>query len=142
MCGIAGLIHRGKQADIGGELLSMLQALKHRGPDSTGLAVYGSSSGIDESEYVMRYKVAEGAELATGFRIFDQIKERRAAVQARLAESAATILSEEEATEYAFRCRFNFEGDMRRLANYLEDIEGVEILSIGNWPDASYLPQN
>ena len=131
MCGIAGLIHRGKQADIGGELLSMLQALKHRGPDSTGLAVYGSSSGIDESEYVMRYKVAEGAELATGFRIFDQIKERRAAVQARLAEIDATILSEEEATEYAYRCRFNFEGDMRRLANYLEDIEGVEILSIG-----------
>ena len=131
MCGIAGLIHRGKQADIGGELLLMLQALKHRGPDSTGLAVYGSSSGIDESEYVMRYKVAEGAELATGFRIFDQIKERRAAVQARLAEIDATILSEEEATEYAYRCRFNFEGDMRRLANYLEDIEGVEILSIG-----------
>ena len=131
MCGIAGLIHRGKEADIGGELLSMLQALKHRGPDSTGLAVYGSSSETDASEYVMRYKVAEGAELASGFRIFDQIKERRAAVQARLAESAATILSEEEATEYAFRCRFNFEGDMRRLANYLEDIEGVEILSIG-----------
>lgn len=131
MCGIAGLIHRGKQADIGDELLAMLQALKHRGPDSTGLAVYGASKDIGDGDYVMRYKVAEGAELATGFRIFDQIKERRAAVQTRLAESDATVLLDEGATEYAFRCRFNYKGDMRRLASYLEDIDGVEILSIG-----------
>lgn len=131
MCGIAGLIHRGKQADIGGELLLMLQALKHRGPDSTGLAVYGSTQDVGATEYVMRYKVAEGAELSTGFKIFDQIKERHEAVHARLSESGAKVSLEEEATEYAFRCRFNFDGDMRRLANYLEDIEGVEILSIG-----------
>ena len=131
MCGIAGLIHRGKQADIGSELLLMLQALKHRGPDSTGLAVYGSTDEVDASEYVMRYKVAEGAELATGFRIFEQIKERHAAVHDRLAESGAKLISEEEATQYAFRSRFNFDGDMRRLADYLEDVDGVEILSIG-----------
>ena len=36
MCGIAGLIHRGKTVDIGSEMQGMLQALKHRGPDSTG----------------------------------------------------------------------------------------------------------
>ena len=41
MCGIAGLIHRGKRSDIGSELSSMLQSLKHRGPDSTGFALYG-----------------------------------------------------------------------------------------------------
>ena len=35
MCGIAGLIHRGKSSDVGNELQLMLQALKHRGPDST-----------------------------------------------------------------------------------------------------------
>ena len=38
MCGIAGLIHRGKSADVGSELTSMLQALKHRGPDSTAVS--------------------------------------------------------------------------------------------------------
>ena len=37
MCGIAGLIHRGKTSNVGSELQQMLQALKHRGPDSTGL---------------------------------------------------------------------------------------------------------
>ncbi|MYD78883.1 MAG: glutamine amidotransferase, partial [Gammaproteobacteria bacterium] len=44
MCGIAGLIHRGNTANIGSELLSMLQSLKHRGPDSTGLAMNGNVS--------------------------------------------------------------------------------------------------
>ena len=133
MCGIAGLIHRGATADIGSELLSMLQALKHRGPDSTGLAMYGSPTrSQDVSEYVMRYKVAEGADLATGFKIHDEISERFAEVRNRLAEYKAEVIIVEDATPYARRCRFRYEGDMRRLADYLEDIEGVEILSIGN----------
>ena len=34
MCGIAGLIHRGKSSNVGSELQGMLQALKHRGEDS------------------------------------------------------------------------------------------------------------
>ena len=37
MCGIAGLIHRGKSSNVGEELQSMLQALKHRGPDANGV---------------------------------------------------------------------------------------------------------
>ena len=41
MCGIAGLIHRGRTGDIGREMTAMLQSMKHRGPDSTGYAVYG-----------------------------------------------------------------------------------------------------
>ena len=41
MCGIAGLIHKNKTVDIGQVLQDMLQALKHRGPDSTGFALYG-----------------------------------------------------------------------------------------------------
>ena len=43
MCGIAGLIHRGKSSNIGQELQGMLQALKHRGEDSTGYALYGDT---------------------------------------------------------------------------------------------------
>ena len=56
MCGIAGLIHRGKSSSVGAEMTSMLQALKHRGPDSTGFAVYGEPKAGD---YIMRVKVAE-----------------------------------------------------------------------------------
>ena len=56
MCGIAGLIHKGKSSNVGKELQSMLQALKHRGPDSTGYALYAQNDG---QNFIMRFKVGE-----------------------------------------------------------------------------------
>ncbi len=129
MCGIAGLIHRGASADIGSELTAMLQSLKHRGPDSTGFALYGNPAG---ERYVMRFKVAEQEEARKGFDIHHKMRERKAAVDERMAELKAEILEEDTATEYAYRYLFNHSGDMRRLADYIEDIEGVEILSLGH----------
>ena len=128
MCGIAGLIHRGKTGDIGREMTAMLQSLKHRGPDSTGYALYGKPHG---KELVLRFKVAEQDEMAKGFDIHHQVKERRAAVDRRLAELGAKVIEQDEATEYAFRYRLEFGGDRRKLADYIEDIDGAEILSLG-----------
>jgi hypothetical protein len=128
MCGIAGLIHRGKTGDIGREMTAMLQSLKHRGPDSTGYALYGKPHG---EELVLRFKVAEQDEMAKGFDIHHQVKERRAAVDRRLAELGAKVIEQDEATGYAFRYRLEFGGDRRKLADYIEDIDGAEILSLG-----------
>ena len=129
MCGIAGVIHRGGTADIGGEMTSMLQSLKHRGPDSTGFAIYGKPN-LDE--YVMRFKVAEQEDLESGFQIHQAIRDRKAAVDARLAEKGAELIDEQLATEYAFRYRFSFDGEVENLARYIEDVEGAEILSLGH----------
>jgi glutamate synthase domain-containing protein 1 len=128
MCGIAGLIHRGKTGDIGQEMTAMLQSLKHRGPDSTGYALYGTPHG---KELVLRFKVAEQDEMAKGFDIHHQVKARRALVDKRLAEMGAKILEQDEATEYAYRYRIEYAGDRRKLADYIEDIDGAEILSLG-----------
>ena len=128
MCGIAGLIHRGKNSDVGSELTSMLQALRHRGPDSTGFALYGNPT---ESEHIIRFKLAEQADLKAGFQIHDEIKERQAEVDRRMEEMGARVTGKDIATEYARRYRFTFDGDMKRLADYIEDVEEVEILSIG-----------
>ena len=128
MCGIAGLIHRGKSADVGGQLTSMLQALRHRGPDSTGFALYGKSIA---SEYVMRFKLAEQEDFKSGFQIHDEVKERQAEVDRRMEEIGAHVLEKKVPTEYARKYRFTFDGDMKRLADYMEDIKDVEILSIG-----------
>jgi len=128
MCGIAGLIHRGKSSDIGSEMVSMLQSLKHRGPDSTGFALYGVP---EEDQCVLRFKVAEQEDLKSGFDIHAQIKERKAQVDDRIKELGAVIVEQDEATEYAFRYEFTYDGDMRRLADYVEDVDGAEILSIG-----------
>jgi hypothetical protein len=128
MCGIAGLIHRGKTGDIGREMTAMLRSLKHRGPDSTGFALYGKPKG---EELVLRFKVAEQEEMSKGFDIHQQVKDRRAEVDRRLKELGATILKEDDATEYAFRYRLKFDGDRRRLADYIEDVDGAEIMSLG-----------
>ncbi len=129
MCGIAGIIRRGSPGNIGGEMTSMLQSLKHRGPDSTGFAVYGVP---EENQFVMRFKVAEQEDLNSGFDIHQKIIDRRAVVDSRLEEMGAEIISQDTVTEYAFRYTFRKEGDLRRLADYIEDVEGAEILSLGS----------
>lgn len=128
MCGIAGLIHRGKTGDIGRQMTSMLRSLKHRGPDSTGLALYGKPNA---DQFVLRFKVAEQAEAKKGFHIAKQIKERRAEVDSRLKERGAEIVKSDAATDYAFRYTLKYKGDLRQLADYVEDVEGAEILSLG-----------
>ena len=130
MCGIAGLIHRGRKSDIGEEMTKMLQALKHRGPDSTGYALYGPAAG--EGQYVMRFKVAEQEELRHGYKIRELVKERRAEVDHRLKELGAKVKDEVEATDYAFKYVLNYKGELKKLVDYLEDIESVELLSIGH----------
>ena len=127
MCGIAGIIRK-KASDIGSEMTAMLQSLEHRGPDSTGFAMYGVPG---RGEYVLRFKVAEQEDMARGFEIHRQVKERRAEVDRRLEELGVEAVKTEEATEYAYRYRIRYQGDMRRLADYVEDVASTEILSFG-----------
>lgn len=134
MCGIAGLIHKGKSSAIGKEMTAMLQAMKHRGPDSTGYALYGPA---DTSQYVMRFKVAEPVEVGTSHKkgawdIHKEMKDRKHQVDARLQELGAKVTSEEQPKEYAFRYELTYDGELERLADYIEDLDGVEILSLGH----------
>ena len=100
MCGIAGLIHRRKTGDVGTEMTNMLKSLKHRGPDSTGFALYGAPKG---QELVLRFKVAEQEEMRHGFKIRDQVRERRTEVNRRLEEMGARVDHEDDATDYLAR---------------------------------------
>ena len=129
MCGIAGLIHRDGVGNIGAEMTAMLQSLKHRGPDSTGYAIYGTPG---RNEFVMRFKVAEQEDTKKGFDIHEEIKRRRAKVEDRLQQLGVTVIDRDEVTEYAFRYRIQFEGEMKKLVDYVEDVEGTEILSMGS----------
>jgi hypothetical protein len=130
MCGIAGIIHKqaGKGVNIGEQMTSMLQALKHRGPDSTGYAMYGEDNG----NQIMRFKVAEAADLEGSYDIHAEIESRLSLIDSRLAELGVKIVKKESPTEYAHRYEIEFSGDMKKVADFIEDIEGVEILSIGN----------
>ncbi len=128
MCGIAGLIHRGEVSSVGAEMTSMLQSLKHRGPDSTGYAVYGEGS---PGRAVMRLKVAEQEDMGKGRGIHAVIRNRIEEVEDILEEHGVEILSKSHATEYALRYLFAHEGSTEDLARHIEEVEGVEILSFG-----------
>jgi methylamine---glutamate N-methyltransferase subunit A len=126
MCGIAGIIHRAAVSDLGRELSQMLQALKHRGPDSTGFALYGPP----RDHYVLRLVLAD----PRARRDLDwaaRLETNRKRVEARLAKIGAHVDRMEGATEYGYRAEFDYDGDLRSLVDYVEDVPGCEVLSIG-----------
>jgi methylamine---glutamate N-methyltransferase subunit A len=127
MCGIAGIIYRDGATDIGRDMTRMLQSMKHRGPDSTGYALYGPAS----HSVVVRYKLADAND-PRDFEFSDKLQRHRAEVEARMRELGATIESVEDETDYAFRAVLHYHGELKALADYLEDVPGCEILSLGH----------
>jgi glutamate synthase domain-containing protein 1 len=126
MCGIAGIIYRDGEHDIGVDMTRMLQSMKHRGPDSTGYALYGPA----DSSYVMRYKLADAND-PRDFDFEERLELNRREVEARLAQLGATIEEIDIDTEYAFRVKLSYDGDLKVLADYVEDVPGAEVLSLG-----------
>ena len=129
MCGIAGIIHRGKSSNVGSEMTAMLTALKHRGPDSSGFAVYGIPKADD---YLMRIKIAEQEDMDKGHGIMELIEQRIIKVENILSDHGATIKERDNATPYALRLVISQEGKIEDMAKHIEEIDGVEILSLGN----------
>jgi glutamate synthase domain-containing protein 1 len=127
MCGIAGIIHRDGPSDIGQEMTRMLQAMKHRGPDSTGFALYGQPG----EGLVMRLKLAD-ANTPRDFGFAERLEQHRMELDARLGKIGATVDRLEGATEYAYRVRLNYDGDLKALTDYVEDIPDCEVLSLGS----------
>ena len=130
MCGIAGLIHRGRSSNVGTELQQMLQALKHRGPDSTGYALYAENDG---ENFIMRFKVGENVgEGSTSVNedvsVYDQ---RKKLVDRMLSDLGARIVKEKRLTPYSFRYEMKYDKDLMEFSKKIESIESVEILSIG-----------
>ncbi len=126
MCGIAGIIYRDGEHDIGVDMTRMLQSMKHRGPDSTGYALYGPA----DSSYVMRYKLADAND-ARDFEFDERLEQNRREVEARLVQLGAKLEEVELDTEYAFRVRLSYDGDLKVLADYVEAVPGAEVLSLG-----------
>ena len=127
MCGIAGIIHRDGTANIGAELTKMLQSMKHRGPDSTGYALYGPADDM----IVIRFVLAEPGE-SGGMHMEERIERNRQEVESRLAKIGADVATMQSETGYAFRATVRYSGELKALADYLEDVPGCEVLSLGN----------
>ncbi len=127
MCGIAGIIYTNGRGDVGRDMTNMLQAMKHRGPDSTGYALYGEPNDL----LVMRFKLADPND-GSDFAYEDRLNRSRREVEARLAKIGAAIDRVEGESEYAYRATFRYDGELKPLADYVEDVPGAEVLSLGH----------
>lgn len=121
MCGISGIMHKrvgaSGLAPIGEELVRMLDAMKHRGIDSTGITVAGEDPKSDlivriwsdpEDDYRARFRAVEESVIAKG-----------------------GVVKNRQSTDEFLRLNVNYEGDVNALAASLYELPGVTIHSIG-----------
>jgi hypothetical protein len=124
MCGQCGLIleHTGPI----GHLLRVTEgAMLHRGPDSTGFALYGEAS--DDERIIVRARAADGIDPDEALScIVGDMK----LVDARL-EGAPQITEGARDGGTFLRLTVAFEGDPARLLDAVESTEGVSVHSMG-----------
>jgi glutamate synthase domain-containing protein 1 len=101
--------------DTGKALIDMLDGCQHRGPDSTGFALYGAAS---EEQLRLRFFIGEGGEANSAV-------ER---VKAELAKQGAELL-EEEVIGNNYRVTVRFTGDLQQFAYAME--HNAKVMSIG-----------
>ena len=119
MCGIAGIMFKGEipaGLSTGRALVQMLDGCQHRGPDSTGFALYSPAI---EGQLRLRFFVGEGTEAQTAI-------ERLASV---FGEHGADII-EGETIGYSYRVTVKFDGDLQRFSYAVE--HAAKTVSIGS----------
>jgi methylamine---glutamate N-methyltransferase subunit A len=129
MCGIAGIIYRdgGAERQVGRDMTAMLQAMKHRGPDSTGYALYR----LEADGYVMHVKLLESRNGHAEFDLAERLRKQRSEIESRVKALGAQISDVKPTTDHAMTVTFGFDGDLKQLADYVEDVRGAEVLSLG-----------
>ncbi|NDG43639.1 MAG: amidophosphoribosyltransferase [Gammaproteobacteria bacterium] len=118
MCGIAGVMYRGNQAfDTGDALIRMLDGCQHRGPDSTGFALYApEATGRLKLRFFIDPQTSTDRDSAI------------AAIRARLVDLGAKIEEEAEAGDN-YRVTVHFDGDVQKLSYEME--HAAKVISIG-----------
>jgi methylamine---glutamate N-methyltransferase subunit A len=127
MCGIAGIIYRDGTHEIGRDMTRMLQSMKHRGPDSTGYALYGQAN---DGLAIMRYTLAD-SNTPRDFEFDQRLERHQGRVIQRLKAAGADVREHGQETDYAHRVTFAYDGDLKELTDRIEDIPDAEVLSIG-----------
>ncbi len=118
MCGIAGIMLKDSSEDFktGEALVNMLNGCQHRGPDSTGFALYGDAQ---ENTLKLRLLVGQGD---VGVAAITNIKKL-------LNEQGAIIIEDEHICE-TYRTTIKYTGDIQKFSYALE--HAAKVVSIGN----------
>ena len=119
MCGVIGIIYKNTKelglASVGVDLIKMLDALEHRGKDSTGVTISGLNNSAD---YIIRFRFESEEEFVTDL-LTKRISRLGAVIQYSHFEKGFGKIS------------INYEGDIAHLADTITLIEQIEVDSIG-----------
>ena len=127
MCGIAGIIYRDGPHAVGDDMKQMLQSMKHRGPDSTGYALYGTPS----EAFRMRITLAD-TNTKRDFDFAERLVRRRGEVEGKLRAVGASVTEIDETTDYTSTFTFDYSGDLKTLADQVESVRDTQVLSLGH----------
>ena len=127
MCGIAGIIYRDGPHAVGEDMKQMLQSMKHRGPDSTGYALYGTPS----EAFRMRITLAD-TNTKRDFDFAERLVRRRSEVEGKLRAVGASVTELDETTDYTSTFTFDYSGDLKTLADQVESVRDTQVLSLGH----------
>ena len=127
MCGIAGIIYRDGPHAVGEDMKKMLQSMKHRGPDSTGYALYGTPS----EAFRMRITLAD-TNTKRDFDFAERLVRRRGEVEGKLRAVGASVTEIDETTDYTSTFTFDYSGDLKTLADQVESVRDTQVLSLGH----------
>ncbi len=122
MCGIVGVIFPRPQ-QIGDALLKMLHGCQHRGPDSTGLAMYAKQVG-DRLVLRLFYDAALDHDASLWPKQHEQ-------VQQVLTDHGFKVCCARRQGAHA-RIVGEFNGDIQKLSYAVEELDSVEIFSAGH----------
>ncbi len=132
MCGIAGIMYKQGSADIGTMMTAMLDSLKHRGPDSTGYALYKPAGGNGDGQrthFTLWLKWDEPADERFG--LHDYAAAQRERITETITAMGGRLLGYAQPLEYALKLDIDYSGDLKALEDRIEGLEGVEIVSLG-----------
>ena len=118
MCGIAGIMYKNGSDEnfTGRALIDMLDGCQHRGPDSTGFALYGEPQ---PGELRLRFFVGDGEDPSASI----------ARIKGALAKHGAAIIEDEQIANN-YRVTVSFDGDVQKFAYDVE--HAAKVMSIGS----------
>ncbi len=124
MCGIAGILYR-EPGPIGESLVRMCAAMRHRGSDSTGFALYGEP---DPDRLIVRLRFPDATEWEK--RVEDIMHSVFAAGGDVAVDHA--VDRAQHAEDRFVRLEVRFGGTVRELVHAIEEPGHVEIQSVGH----------
>ena len=127
MCGIAGVMfkHGSTGLGTGQALIDMLDGCQHRGPDSTGFALYEDAK---PGELRLRFLVEEENGASDGVGHNSGVEGAIADIRRTLEEHGAEVVDDEHVGN-SYRAVVRFSGDVQKLTYDME--HAATLISIG-----------